>query len=569
MRYLALVTDYDGTLATDGRVEPETLAAVARVRSSGRRVILATGRTLESLLSVCDDLRHFDFVVLENGAVVYDPRTRQQSALAKRPPETLVRRLAELGVAPIEVGMVIVATVVPHQSAALQAIQELGLELHLIFNRSAVMVLPTGVNKATGMDHALRRLGLSAHEVVAVGDSANDHSLLEHSECGIAVGNAEPAIKAMAAFATEGEAGAGVRELIDELLEDDLSRTLKSTQQPLLTLGCRLDGTAVTVPPYGLNVLIAGPSGSGKSTAATGIIEQLIAHHYQVCIVDPEGDYGTLEEVVTLGNARHAVFVSEVLAFLEDPKINLNVNLLGIPLADRPAFFSQLFPNLQAMRTRTGRPHWIVLDEAHHMMPPEWRHLDDILTRNVQGVVFVTVHPEHLAPGVLPLVDVVVAVGHAAEHTLRQVADGLRLELAWTEGVSDGPRRAVAWFPGRTEPPFPIDLARGRAERIRHHRKYAVGDMDKRSFYFTGAAAQHNLKAQNLAMFCQIADGIDEPTWLFHLRRGDFSRWFRSGVKDPYLADQAQRIEQRSDLAPAETRKLMCNLIEGRYTLPE
>jgi hypothetical protein len=285
--------------------------------------------------------------------------------------------------------------------------------------------------------------------------------------------------------------------------------------------------------------------------------------------VDPEGDYGTLEEVITLGNARHAVLVSEALAFLEDPRINLNVNLLGIPLADRPAFFSQLFPSLQAMRTRTGRPHWIVLDEAHHMMPPEWRHLDETFTRDVQGVVFVTVHPEHLAPGVLSLVDVVVAVGHGAEHTLRQVADGLRLRLEWTEGVSHGPRRAVVWFPRRREPPFPIDLARGRAARLRHHRKYAVGDMGERSFYFTGAAGQHNLKAQNLALFCQLADGIDEPTWLFHLRRGDFSRWFRSGVKDPYLADQAQRIEQRSDLAPAETRKLICNLIGGRYTLPE
>ena len=568
MRYLALVTDYDGTLATDGRVEPETMSAIARVRSSGRHVILATGRTLESLQSVCDDLKHFNFVVLENGAVLYDPRTRQQTALAKRPPQTFVRRLEELGVAPIEVGMVIVATVVPHQTEALQAIQEMGLELHLIFNRTAVMVLPTGVNKATGMDHALRRLGLSAHEVVAIGDSANDHSFLEHSECAIAVGNAESAIKAMTAFTTEGEAGAGVREVIDELLENDLSRTLGGTQLPLLSLGARPDGTSVTIPPYGVNVLIAGPSGSGKSTTATGMIEQLIAHHYQVCIVDPEGDYGAVEDVITLGNARHAIIVSEVLALLEDPRINLNVNLLGIPLADRPAFFSQLFPNLQAMRMRSGRPHWIVLDEAHHMMPPERRHLDQILTRNVQGVVFITVHPEHLAPGVLSLVDVAIAV-HSAEHTLRQVADELRLNLAWPEGAFDSPGTAAAWFPRGTDPPFPIELARGRAERIRHHRKYAVGDMDKRSFYFTGADGQHNLKAQNLAMFCHIADGIDEPTWLFHLRRGDFSDWFRSGVKDTYLADQAQRIEQRSDLEPAATRKLMCNLIEGRYTLPE
>ena len=119
--------------------------------------------------------------------------------------------------------------------------------------------------------------------------------------------------------------------------------------------------------PYGQNILIAGPSGTGKSTVTAGIVERLMKQQYQVCIVDPEGDYGTLPDVITLGNQNHAITVNEVLAFIEDPKVTLNVNLLGIPLADRPAFFGQLFPSLQAMRTRTGRPHWIVLDEAQRI----------------------------------------------------------------------------------------------------------------------------------------------------------------------------------------------------------
>ena len=155
---------------------------------------------------------------------------------------------------------------------------------------------------------------------------------------------------------------------------------------------------AVTVSPYGHNILIAGPSGTGKSTVTAGIVERLMKQQYQVCIIDPEGDYGTLPDVITLGNQNHAITVNEVLAFIEDPKVTLNVNLLGIPLADRPAFFGQLFPNLQAMRTRTGRPHWIVLDEAHHMLPPEWSHLDKALSQNVGEIVLVTVHPDHSAP---------------------------------------------------------------------------------------------------------------------------------------------------------------------------
>jgi hypothetical protein len=70
-------------------------------------------------------------------------------------------------------------------------------------------------------------------------------------------------------------------------------------------------------------------------------------------------------------------------------------------------------------------------------------------------------------------------------------------------------------------------------------------------------------------IFSQIADGIDEETWLYHLHRGDYSRWFREAVKDNYLADHAARIEQRKDLSPPKTRELIRGLIEARYTLPE
>jgi HAD superfamily hydrolase (TIGR01484 family) len=569
MRYLALVTDYDGTLATDGRVDPPTLEAIRRLRGSGRRVVLATGRRLDDLLSVFPEVDAFDYLVLENGAVLYDPRTREETALAKAPPERFIERLRELGVEPMELGRVVVDTRLPHQTAVLQAIQELGLELHIIFNRAAVMVLPTGVNKGTGMDHALRKLGLSRHEVVGIGDSSNDHSFLERSECAVAVANAEPAVRGAVDLVTARAAGEGVVEVVDELLRDDLARTRGRLRGPLLVAGTRLDGTEVALPPYGVNVLIAGPSASGKSTTTTELIEQLLAHDFQLLVVDPEGDYGALQDVITLGNEQHAVFVSEVLSLLEDPTLNLNANLLGVPLADRPAFFSRLLPALLALRKRTGRPHWIVLDEAHHMMPPEWTHLDSLLPRRLQGVILVTVHPEHLAPGVLSLVDLAIAIGPGPEGTLRQVADGLGREIVWPEGLSFEPRRAVAWFPGRDEPPFPMDLRRSRTERARHQRKYAVGDMGKRSFYFVGPEHQHRLRAQNLVVFSQIAEGIDERTWLHHLRGGDYSRWFRECVKDRYLADQAHSVERRRDLEPDESRKLIRELIAARYTLPE
>jgi len=224
MRYLALATDYDGTIAIDGQMPVEAVAGIARLRKSGRRAILVTGRRLDQLLAVCPQIDLFDYVVAENGALVYAPRTRVETLLGKPPLAEFIERLRSLGVDGVEVGRVIVSTWLPNHIAVLQAIQEMGLEFHVIFNRAAVMVLPAGVNKVTGLDYALRKLVLSFHETVGIGDAENDYSFLERCECAVAVANAVPSIRQLAAFVTQREAGQGVAELIDELIADDLAR---------------------------------------------------------------------------------------------------------------------------------------------------------------------------------------------------------------------------------------------------------------------------------------------------------------------------------------------------------
>jgi hypothetical protein len=463
----------------------------------------------------------------------------------------------------------LVATHDRYRTPVLEVVRELGLELQAIFNRSAMMLLPPGTNKAAGLDVALRRLGLSRHEAVGIGDAENDHSLLTHCECGVAVENAVESLKRIAAFVTRGSNGEGVAELADELIANDLLRMEGAIERHLVSVGRHLDGTEVRIPPYGRNVLIAGPSGSGKSTLTAALVEQLIDKAYQVCIIDPEGDYGTLSSVVCLGNPQRAPSVNEVLSILEDPAINLVVNLLGLMPEDRPFFFAQLIPSLQAMRARTGRPHWLVLDEAHHMLPQTWGHAGSTLPRKLGETILVTVHPDHLAPEVIAPIDVVFAVGSAPEKTLRKFAaagaHGLTLPLPPAH-----PRgNVLAWFVSEGQAPFSMQPIRARAERIRHHRKYAQGDLRHHSFYFRGPEGGHNLKAQNLAVFCQIAAGIDTATWLFHLRRNDYSRWFREAIKDSWLAEQTEPIERRSDLSAQQTRQAICELVSARYTLPE
>jgi HAD superfamily hydrolase (TIGR01484 family) len=223
MHYLALATDYDGTIADDGVVDEPTLAALARLRDGARRLILVTGRELTDLQRVMPRLDLFDVVVAENGALLYDPANREERVLGDAPPRAFVERLRELGVAPLWVGRVIVATRQPNEGRVLSAIHDLGLNLQITFNKGAVMVLPVGVTKATGLRAALAQLGLSPLNCIGVGDAENDLAFLDVCGLAVAVANALPSVKERAAFVTTGTRGAGVAELIDQLFVRDLA----------------------------------------------------------------------------------------------------------------------------------------------------------------------------------------------------------------------------------------------------------------------------------------------------------------------------------------------------------
>ena len=93
MRYLALATDYDDTIATQGQISAEAVTAIERLRMSGRRALLVTGRRLDDLLVVCPNIEVFDYVVAENGAVAYEPRTREEVVLGKAPPAEFLQHL--------------------------------------------------------------------------------------------------------------------------------------------------------------------------------------------------------------------------------------------------------------------------------------------------------------------------------------------------------------------------------------------------------------------------------------------------------------------------------------------
>jgi HAD superfamily hydrolase (TIGR01484 family) len=567
MRFHVLATDYDGTIAHHGLVDASTQEALARVRASGRKLILVTGRELADLQRTFPDIELFDAIVAENGALIYQPAKRSTRLLAEKPPAAFVQRLRDQGVAPLSVGEVIVATWQPHDKVVLDTIRELGLELQVIFNKGAVMVLPSGINKAVGLRGALEGLGLSPHNAVAVGDAENDHAFLSVCECSVAVANALPALKERADLVTTADHGAGVSELVEQLITSDLDGLDERLGRHSLLLGADEGGTELRIPVHGAPVLVAGTSGGGKSTLASGLIEQLGEQGYQFCIVDPEGDFVDLPNVPSLGDAQHAAAVGEVMEVLTPPGQNASVNLLGVPLGDRPAYFEALLLHLQELRTRTGRPHWIIIDEAHHLLPDSRPGTQALPREPLKGVLLITVHPEHVSRGVLEDVSTVIAIGTSPAETLAAFAGKIEDQPPEVSGEPLPAGEAVVWFRLRGRQAVRYRVHTPHFERRRHVRKYAAGELGPdKSFFFRGPEARLNLRAQNLHMFLQVADGVDDDTWLFHLRRGDYSRWFRESIKDQELADEVAQVEGDEQAPAAVARGRVRAAIEARYT---
>jgi hydroxymethylpyrimidine pyrophosphatase-like HAD family hydrolase len=569
MRYFVVATDYDGTVATNGRVNDATLAALDKVKASGRTLVLVTGRHLPDLTAIFSQLHLFDKVIVENGALLHTPGTNEQKLLCEPPPSALISSLQERKV-PFQTGRGIIATWEPHQTSVLDTIRELGLDYQVIFNKGAVMVLPSGVNKATGLKTALDEMGLSLHNVVGIGDAENDHSFLAASECGVAVANALPALKDRADIVTEHDHGAGVVELLEQLLADDLARYDARLMRHSILLGTRIDdsGGPMRINPYRTSILVGGASASGKSTAVSGIVEQLAEQQYQFCLIDPEGDYEHFARAVSFGTVKERPDPTAVLKALEAPQ-SVVVNLLSIPVGERPGYFSSLLPLLLERRARTARPHWIIVDEAHHLLPSSWSPVSSTVPQALAGSILITVHPDKVSPAALSLVDVVIATGKSAEDAFRSFAQALHIEAPQPAQAAPETGQALIWLRNRSRVPILVKTHAAKEEHRRHRRAYAEGELSEaQSFYFTGPESKLHLRAQNLMIFLQLAEGVDDDTWLFHLRQKHYSRWFEETIKDPELAREAAAVEHDQEISAEASRTRIRAAIENRYTAP-
>jgi hydroxymethylpyrimidine pyrophosphatase-like HAD family hydrolase len=569
-----LALDYDGTIAEGGRVADATAAALARVRESGRRLVLVTGRMLRDLRLVCpgaDDM--FDAIVAENGAVIYFPDRRDVRVIGEPPEPALVEALRRRGV-PHDLGHSIIATDAPWAEASLAAIREAGVERALIFNRNSLMLLPAGVTKGSGMVAALGAMELSAHNLAGAGDAENDHAFLGLCECAVAVADAVPALRERADHVTRAAGPAGVVEFIDEHLLADAAALVPRLRRHHLEIGQGPDGTPVTLPAHGTRLLIVGPSASGKSTLTGVLVERLMAAGRSLCLLDPEGDHealADLESVVTLGGKAAGALPGpeELQQLLQRTGSGLVLNLSALSMGEKVTYATRVLGVVATVRGASGLPHWLIVDEAHHIAPAEGSPAAELLRQGAEPVAMITLSVDALARDLWPTVTGVAstdleALRAAVASVGPPAARDAGARLAGHPPLERG-EAVLARLHG--EPgAVRFRVARRQIQHRRHLRKYAEGELPPdRSFYFRGPRNALNLRAANLKRFCELAEGVDEDTWRHHLQRGDYSAWMREMIKDPDLADEVAGLERTGPAA--ETRPPVLDAVRRRYSV--
>jgi hydroxymethylpyrimidine pyrophosphatase-like HAD family hydrolase len=571
-----IALDYDGTVARGDVLDPSVRDAIAFARTQGVIVLLVTGRILDELRRVAGDLHFVDGVVAENGAVLHFPDSGRTSVLAPLMPAGVPAELRRRGLA-FGAGQCLVDADANDAPQLLEVVRALELPLVLVFNRGRVMTLPQGVSKATGLRVALDTLRLSARNTLAIGDAENDHELLRLAEVGVAVEWGSRTLQATADVVLRGSGPPAVAGYVRQLAAvGKLSMPPRGRRR--LLLGHLEDGREFSLAIRGRNVLVTGDAKSGKSWVAGLLCEQLILHGYCVCVIDPEGDYASLEGlpgVTVLGREDPPPTPRDLLRALRYPDRSVVIDLSQRPYDEKFEYVRALLPALNVLRRRTGLPHRIVMDEAHYYLHDT--NAEQILDFERNGYTVVTYCASRLPTLLLAASDVMIVtcesnpaemaalreccvkcghVGEAQWATLSHLKVGQAMALPITEEAAGELKL--------------FTIASRLTVHVRHREKYVdVPVSSHRAFVFNG----NGQPAHRIFTLRQFVSELERsPRALLHgyIVRSDFSRWIGDVFGDRALADELRGLEgQYRAGSRDETLADMANAVRGRYDLSD
>jgi hydroxymethylpyrimidine pyrophosphatase-like HAD family hydrolase len=569
----AIALDYDGTVARGDVLDPSICGAIAAARTKGITVLLVTGRILDELRRVAGDLHFVDGVVAENGAVLHFPDSDHTSTLAPRISEGFIVELRRRGI-PFGAGQCLVDADANEAPRLLEVIRALQLPLVLMFNAGRVMTMPQGISKATGLHAALDTLRLSPRNTVAIGDAENDHELLRLAEVGVAVEWGSAALRAAADIVLAGDGPPAVAAYVATLA--DIGRLpIPPRARRRLVLGYTEDGREFSLAVRGRNVLVAGDAKSGKSWVTGLLCEQLIMHGYCICVIDPQGEYTSLEAlpgVTVLGGEDPPPTPRDLIRALRYPDRSVVIDLSRRPHDEKIQHIRALLSAVNVLRQRTGLPHRIVLDEAHYYL--HGADAPQLLDLERHGYTVVTYCASRLPQELLADTEVMIVTcesnpvevdtlyGYCVKCT---DLDRARWSILGHLKVGQAVALPITEEAGRELRLF--TMAPRLTPRVRHREKYAdVPVAEYLAFYFGSNGRSSARRARTLQQLVAELEGASESSLEPYVRRGDFSRWIADVLGDHALATELRTLEEQHRVAArAETVLEIVAAIRGRY----
>lgn len=563
-----LAFDFDGTLAENGQVPAALQKTLEQLHMAGCLLFLVTGRRYQSLnLGLLEKV--FTGMVWENGAVYHHVATNEVYMPFGYIAPHLTAALEDAGI-PLDYGLSIVSTWRAYEDAVMQVLDDQGGGATVMRNKGAVMLLPPGASKGTGLQSLLDICGLSTRNLVSFGDGENDLSMLQISEIGITMANAVLSMKKNADLVTAQPGPAGVLEALERYWLNGSPLDLESQHPRWVPIGddVREDAPAFLpgVDLVGQNLGIFGGSGSGKSWLAGLIAENLHLSGYQLLLIDPEGNFGGLKMlprmVVLSGDEKTLASPELVTLLLEQNNVSVVIDLVAYPEESRQAYVTDLIRWLHPLREHKIRPHWIVLEEAQQFISDLDSALVKVLLSLMPGGgwAVISYHPEWLAGPVF----------HALQHYIvtgfddPEIAEAVRSLLNAPEDTSmvDIPEMHVLLDDHRL-----VRLKKG-ARRVRHVRHlYKYIDMPlppTKRFYFHDEKGPLDLEAASLYEFKQILTTLPLSSLCYHHRRGDFIKWVRGSLDDQELSESLERLAAQP-LTGEALRKALLQRVTARY----